>query len=151
MEIPLTEERKKLTALLESGDEDSIAKLEGINLLEKRNHLVPGDGEYYVFWEVKRCTPFMMPEALFSIPFYIMERRGYTQVDSPTSGDIMAYVSSRVKGHPLISWWGIYDNGKVRSRFGMGSVFEHNIEMVPLECGNEVIVFRKKEPATKRH
>ncbi|MDP1695727.1 MAG: hypothetical protein Q8L29_02335 [archaeon] len=143
--------RKKLQELISLNNIRKINNLGGINIIEERDNSFEGRCEDYVFTEVKNepwSSTLTYSNAIILMPIEFLAQRDYNLIESPNDGDIVAYILKRINKIPFISHWGIFENGKVRSRFGCGNVYRHNLNMVPSEYGNEIIFFRKstKQP-----
>lgn len=67
--------------------------------------------------------------------------RGYRLVEEPEEGDVAVYMEGDW-GEGL-EHCGIYERGKVTSRFGRGYVFSHPVEAVPESWGKRVDFWRK--------
>lgn len=72
----------------------------------------------------------------------IILNRGYKEVSTPKDGDVVAYCEQKATQGG--KHFGIYQSGRVVSKFYEGPVFEHDLDAVPHYYGTLVKFFRKK-------
>lgn len=84
------------------------------------------------------------PHTLFDDPDNFLADYGFHRVLVPSEGDIVAYVRCN---EPYVDaqHFGILREGKVLSKFGVGHIFRHDIEQVPLSYGEKVIFYGRNQ------
>lgn len=69
---------------------------------------------------------------------------GYFPTKTPRAGDIAIYGFQHPKGLVGKHIGLLQENGRIRSKFEAGHVFEHDQKIVPSEYGNSILFFTKK-------
>lgn len=106
----------------------------------------------YAFYHLHQETlfPFIFhqeeaswPQELILDTVSYLEKMGYTKVDKPQAGDLVAYHSTLV--FPArVAHWGIWTSeGKVASKWGKTDVFTHDLSSILIAYGNGAYFFRK--------
>jgi len=78
-----------------------------------------------------------------------LKEKGYIKVDEPQDYDVVVYRRTESKDpfgffkRTEAKHFGIYEDGKVISKFGSGSIYIHDLDMVEPDYGDEVLFFRK--------
>lgn len=149
---------KRLLAAMSEVDAlfTSIDRLPGIELIEPRSvaddHRFDRCGEY-VFghvlgesWCIPR-TKYYGVDYVYNDTRYFLPSRRFRMVsaDSRQAGDVVSYMSVHpVYGNEITAQFGIcVDNGKIHSKFGIGPVFEHDVDMVPTSWAETAFFWRK--------
>ncbi len=127
--------RKTIDDAVRIGDHDHVAEIPKIKLVERRDFDKDGDNGYHCEWYVFRelGIPWREPYD----PNHLLE--GMREVKKPKKGDLVLYLEDNHPKH-----WGIHvGSGRVRSKWGAGHIFEHDIAAVMSVYGNLVIFYRK--------
>ena len=146
--IPQTSIRISLNQIAFADCLEQLKEISGIELVELRNESTPGFCDHYVFAERKN-EPWAKAFSEFittsNFPLEFLSDKGYLEFPSPEEGDVAAYFTRAELGtvKRLFTHWGIYEHGKVTSRFGSSSIFRHSIEVVPQIYGDEATFLRK--------
>ena len=135
-------------------DWDKVGTLDGISILEKR------DSEYDRRWAYT-CAEYVFkhrqPEPWFSIFMddtgmwfdteNFMVSKGYEVIAEPEEHSIVAYVGydPEKKKRMKTMHWGIFCDGRVESKFGVGHAYQHDVDMVPNSYGAQALFFRKSK------
>ncbi len=123
------------------------------------SEVLDGNCEVYVFQTVndeewfreileqsERWPPVGLRESLIfklrTEPVRFLQERGYRVVESPGDEDLVLYKRSG-RGDAL--HWGIWERGKVRSKWADWYVFEHEVDAVPICYGDEVVFLRRTD------
>ena len=92
-----------------------------------------------------------------------LTRQRFTEVEDPQNGDLIAYAAHTIdEAYPIFDdqdFWtferrreakppyikhvGVWENGKVISKFNEGHVFKHKLDLVPTSFGNVVHFYRR--------
>lgn len=92
-------------------------------------------------WKEKGARIFFDESGEFKTP------EGYFEIEEPTLQDIVLYLKKKFIGEEcylLPEHAGIYTaNGRIRSKWGTGPVFSHDIACTPSSYGDEVRFYRK--------
>lgn len=56
--------------------------------------------------------------------------------------DLVCYLPRKYRDD-VFAHFGVWKNGKVESKFGLGHVYIHKIDEIPLSYGDEAFFFRK--------
>ena len=140
---------------IENGVYDIIGELDGITILERREREKDRENQYrchkYTFGVVKKepwvlAGFFTKKHRLWTDTLKFLGEKGYDEVVQPENGDIVAYTCNNGNG-TMTGHFGIYEDGKVTSKFNVGHIFVHEIHMVPASYGNSVTYFRRNGKA----
>lgn len=132
---------------------DQVAELDGIEIEERRDYQKDHPNyrcAQYAFG-VRMQEPWCNPEKNdLGLDFWddtvnFLSDKGYQVADEARDGDIVAYKPRRTPDmDPTgVLHMGIYDKGKIVSKFNSGHIFRHDVDMVPNMFGEEIVVFRK--------
>ncbi len=157
MDLPITAVREQLESLLNPASgrgvriDFDVAEQAGLTIVERRIPALDLAYNYKCTWFVfgktlqePWFTPHSFSKDLLDDPTNFLGKYGFNLVHTPLSGDIVAYVSlgkTCVQAHHF----GIFDAGKVRSKFGVGHIFKHEMIQVPTSYGEKVLFYRKQE------
>lgn len=129
---------------------NSIASLSEIELIESANHGqdYANRCDTYVFGRVKQEPWYRSGDASRdSIDLWVdslayLEMRGYLPVEGePLPGDVVVYFAG---SQDNAQHFGIFEgNGIVVSKFAMGPLVRHPLELVPITFGDRYIYLRK--------
>jgi hypothetical protein len=131
---------------------DKVGNLPGITIEEKRDYQSDHPNyrcAQYVFGTVKQEPWCNMTKNDFGLDFWdnmvsYLRPKGYDVVNQAQDGDIIAYRYKKTTAtDPTVLHLGIYDKGKVISKFNSGHIFRHDVDRVPNAFGEEIVVFRK--------
>ncbi|OGE18633.1 hypothetical protein A3J19_03985 [Candidatus Daviesbacteria bacterium RIFCSPLOWO2_02_FULL_41_8] len=133
---------------------DEIGKMPGMEVIERfdsaNSHYF--DCRDYVFGRRRREKWYdprsdALEETMLGHPANFLISQGYNHTETPLSGDVAVYIHnpSWYPG-PRAAHWGIYDQGKVISKFGAGHVYRHSFDLVPNFYGNRVLFFHPPTP-----
>lgn len=158
-----------INSALDNEGYDAVGKLEGIEIVQRSDEFDPGIFcAEYVFWYVLRepwAKPFpigmdaflsdmmrhqhpgieYIPDEFREDPLGFLIEHGYEITDIPTDGNIVAYRKKLKESRYEYIHFGLWTDGKVRSKFGDGHAYIHDLNKVPENYGDEVI-FLKKVP-----
>ena len=135
MRIELSELRKTIDRAVGYCDQDRVEAIPGIKLVERRNFNKDSYSHHGCEWYVCRELGIRLQ------PHFDLNRllEGWREVKEPRKGDLVLYLEDNHPKH-----WGIYDgSGKVRSKWGAGHIFKHDLAAVMSQYGNHVIFYRK--------
>jgi len=153
-----SEIQKTLNQLFTSGsaaDFDAAGQLPDFEIVERRCPLDDVDQYDCLKYVSQHLPEAIVTDAQFSTKMRyrgvsFLREHGYSSVAQPMDGDIVLYVlltrdpnsEDEEPDHPH---FGIYDSGKVISKWGPGHVFRHPVEAVTDNYGQAVIFMRKPE------
>ncbi|MCA9349083.1 hypothetical protein KC878_02975 [Candidatus Saccharibacteria bacterium] len=135
---------------------EGLVELPGYAIFEPHslddNNLFDRCGEY-VFGRILG-EPWCVPRQAYPASQYLyndtrdfLRSKGFTLVDPAkvVPGDIVAYTGEHpIYGHEATLQFGfVLGESRVRSRFGPGPVFEHNLASIPSRWGSSVFFWRK--------
>lgn len=84
------------------------------------------------------------PNDLFDEPDKFLANYNFHRLLIPSDGDILTYVSAGER-YLQAKHLGIFNAGKVISKFSAGHIFRHDIEQVPLSYGEKVIFYGRNQ------
>ncbi len=155
--IPTSEKRQQIDNLISAesiyGKDanpfyDQVGKLEGIEIIERRDY--QRDDRYRCAWFAFKDDGWWTGESDLGLDFWdyaekFLEGKGYTKVEQPQDGDIVMYrLAKDTKSPSTVKHVGLFQGGKVMSKFNQGHIFRHDIDMVPNMFGKSVVFMRKK-------
>ncbi len=147
MRIPITPIREQLDAMLSRGE--SVDGVGGIVLLEKgkdTDHMNGINCVTYCFGPGNIPKIKLLGEGANVLALHVGDSR---EVRRPRAGDLAVYIREDAGGSREQSHIGrVVHNDRVRSKWGYGDVYLHDIERVPACYGKEVRFFRR-ESASK--
>lgn len=167
--IEISEAREQID-LLASWDQDlsffdQVGQLPGFSIVEQRNPWEDTDNNYqcaqYVF--EKRMSDgfahdYHLPRDFILNGSKYLRGEGFIEVEHPEPYDVVGYAQTTkeldlgelafllIAGakFPIFRHWGIYVGGDmVESKFSVGHVYRHPLELVPVRYGTQVCFFRK--------
>lgn len=170
-EIPITDSRYKIECIASLGwrnPEISLGALaqEDIKVEEAQHSETQGRCAEFVFGETMK-EPWILgetvPVELWTNAIGFLISNGYSEVNKPQDGDIVAYAKSKFvderkitpekmleaalrkinKEPPQFMHFGIFRQGRIISKFGKGPIMIHHLDEVPISYGNLVYFFRK--------
>jgi len=158
MDLPITPLRQQLEAILHPAPgrciriDFDLAERAGLTIVEKRIPAVDEAQNYkcaqFVFrtilaeHQLKSNSGF--PHDLFDDPDTFLGKYNYHRVLVPSEGEVLAYVAVGER-YVQVKHMGIFKEGKVISKFGIGHIFRHDIGQVPLSYGEKVIFYARDE------
>jgi hypothetical protein len=142
MRIPITSIREQLDDMLNKGE--SVVGHSGIILLEKSKSTDHVDGincVTYCFGRENIPKIKLFGEGANAFALHIGDSR---EVRRPHANDIVVYIGEDAGGSKEQTHIGrLVGNGRVKSKWGYGNVYLHDVECVPASYGTEVRFFRK--------
>lgn len=155
MDLPITAVRRELESLLHPApgqcalvDFDLVERA-GLTIVERRIPAVDLAHNYKCVWFVfrrmlqePRFTVNLFSNDIFDDPTAFLGGHGFIPVHTPSEGDVLAYVS-RGEIYTQAHHFGLFQQGKVLSKFGVGHIFKHDIPQVPVSYGEQVLFYRR--------
>jgi len=124
----LAERISQLDARLEHADFEGIGKLPGYRVLDRES-------------AVYDCATYALPDSRWADEdVEALLERDYLRVSQPETGDIVAYSSKGKNTHFGI----LVGKDRVRSKFGVGYVYEHPVDVVPTMYGRVSDYYRRR-------
>ncbi|MDO8655852.1 MAG: hypothetical protein Q7K45_01320 [Nanoarchaeota archaeon] len=155
MIIPNTFLRQQLESLIHPAPgrcahiDFDLVEQAGLTIMERRIPAVDLAHNYKCLWFVFAYmlrepwfSTASVPPDIFDNPTPFLANYGFNLVQSPSEGDVLAYVTAGeidIQAHHF----GIFQEGKVISKWGAGHIFRHSIEQVPTRYGEKVIFYAK--------
>ena len=134
MKIDYNEFRTRIGELTKTERFDEIGNLEGIVIIERRDHKADHAAEYM-------CERFALGADIANYQIvgeYANPGRGRPVIESPQAGDLAIYsLEGEVKHFGRVA-----DNQKIRSKWGASHIFEHDIGAVPIHYGDTITFFK---------
>lgn len=122
--------RSRIDGLLDKSDFDEIGKLPGFAIIERAENCKTHDCLLYVFPE------YHDPDIIIK-PIPVKLREEYKETSSPREGDLVLYGDFHHIGK-------VVEEGRIRSQWGGGHVYEHPLMAVPHFYGAPKF-YRKKQ------
>lgn len=133
---------------------DQMAETEGVEIVTRVTDPFGPDSQScgdYVFateLSVSWLEGGHIPGEIWTNPIGFLLDKGFNlYFEGGVEGDIVAYrgVNWCSETYAVeVVHWGLVRDGKVVSKWGLGHVFGHNLDMIPLNFGLEALFFRQR-------
>jgi hypothetical protein len=157
MRIPLTRQRRRIDEIAAPAIDRSIiwstvGALHGITIVEP--FADPSD-RYTCYWYVFKDEDWYqalestkrsreIEGLLLTAGISFLTGHGYVRLSEPEDHAVVAYQSSAYPAS-VRHYGRLLADGRVRSKFGTGYVFEHALDRVPNCYGDRAVFFQKRE------